>query len=60
MADFTLAENTATGPIDLLQGENSTYDYDSNVDGRLAFFVNGKWGDHWKLTASADTRVHRP
>ncbi|MGI9272111.1 MAG: OmpA family protein, partial [Woeseiaceae bacterium] len=55
MADVTLASNSASGPIDLLQGENSTYDYDSNVDGRLAFFVNGKFGDHWKLTASADT-----
>ena len=56
MADLTLSESSASGPIDLLQGANSTYDYDSNVDGRLAFFVNGKFGDHWKLTASADTR----
>ena len=56
MADLTLAESTASGPIDLLQGENSSYDYDSSIDGRLAFFVNGKFGDHWKLTASADTR----
>ena len=56
MADLTLAENSASGPIDLMQGENSNYDYDSNLDGRLAFFVNGKFGDHWKLTASADTR----
>ena len=56
MADLTLSEGTASGPIDLLQGRNSTYDYDSNLDGRLAFFVNGKFGDHWRLTASADTR----
>ena len=56
MADLTLSENSASGPIDLMQGENSNYDYDSNLDGRLAFFVNGKFGDHWKLTASADTR----
>ena len=56
MADLTLAEGTASGPIDLLQGANSNYDYDSNIDGRLAFFVNGKFGDHWRLTASADTR----
>ena len=56
MADLTVAANSASGPIDLLQGANSDYDYDSNVDGRLAFFVNGKFGDHWKLTASADTR----
>ncbi|HEY5624729.1 MAG TPA: flagellar motor protein MotB, partial [Gammaproteobacteria bacterium] len=56
MADVTVAQNSASGPIDLLQGENSNHDYDSNIDGRLAFFVNGKFGDHWKLTASADTR----
>ena len=56
MADLTLAQNSASGPIDLMQGENSAYDYDSNIDGRIAFFVNGKFGDHWKLTASADTR----
>jgi len=56
MADLTIAENSVSGPIDLMQGVNPTYDYDSNADGRLAFFVNGKFGDHWKLTASADTR----
>jgi flagellar motor protein MotB len=56
MADLTFAQNSASGPIDLMQGVNPTYDYDSNADGRLAFFVNGKFADHWKLTASADTR----
>ena len=29
---------------------------ESNFDGRLAFFVDGKFGDHWRLTASADTK----
>ena len=56
MADLTLAESTASGPIDLLQGENPSYQYDSKADGRLAFFVNGKFGTDWKLIASADTR----
>ncbi len=56
MADITLSDGKASGPIDLFQGGNSLQDYDSNVDGRFAFFVNGKFGDHWKLTASADTR----
>ncbi len=56
MADLTVSANEASGPIDLLQGENAPYDYDSTVDGRLAFFVDGKFGDHWRLTASADTR----
>jgi flagellar motor protein MotB len=56
MADLTFTEGKTSGPADLYQGANSTTDIDSNMDGRLAFFVNGKFGDHWKLTASADTR----
>ncbi len=56
MADLTLSANSSSGPADLLTGGNTDYDPDSSVDGRLAFFVNGKWGNHWKLTASADTR----
>jgi flagellar motor protein MotB len=56
MADLTVSENSASGPIEMLHGENSDYDYDSNFDGRLAFFVDGKFGEHWRLTASADTR----
>lgn len=56
MAEVTVAENTVEGPMDLLTGANSNRDPDSNVDGRLAFFVNGKFGRGWKLTASADTR----
>ncbi len=56
MADVTLSEGDPSPSMELLQGENSTTDIDSNVDGRFAFFVNGKFGNHWKLTASADTR----
>ena len=56
MADVTLSEGDPSPSMELLQGENSPTDVNSNVDGRLAFFVNGKFGTHWKLTASADTR----
>jgi flagellar motor protein MotB len=56
MADLTVSGSQSNGPVDLLQGANSSHDPDSNVDGRLAFFVNGKFGDHWRVTASADTR----
>ena len=55
MADLTLSHNSVNGPAELLSGENSTYDYNSSMDGRLAFFVDGKFGDHWRLSASADT-----
>jgi hypothetical protein len=56
MADVTLSENDTNGPIELLQGENPTFDYDSSADARLAFYVNGKFAEGWRLTASADTR----
>lgn len=56
IADLTVSESRTSGPADLLQGENAPYDYDSTFDGRLAFYVNGKFNEHWGLTASADTR----
>ncbi len=55
MADLTLSNGGGGDAVDLLQGENTNTDPDSNTDGRLAFFVDGKFGEHWKLTASADT-----
>jgi flagellar motor protein MotB len=56
LADVTVSEHRVSGPADLLQGENAPYDYDSTLDGRLAFYINGKFNEHWGLTASADTR----
>ena len=56
MADLTLAQNSTSGPADLMSGAQATRDFDSDIDGRLAFFVNGKFGQSWRLTASADTR----
>jgi flagellar motor protein MotB len=56
VADLTVSKNSASGPAKLLQGENASQPYDSSLDGRLAFFVNGKVRQNWHLTASADTR----
>ncbi|HUG03682.1 MAG TPA: OmpA family protein [Steroidobacteraceae bacterium] len=56
IADFTLSESRTNGPAELLQGANAPQDFDSPVDGRLAFYVNGKLSEDWRLTASADTR----
>jgi flagellar motor protein MotB len=56
LADLTLSKNSANGQINLLQGENAPQPYDSSLGGRLAFYVNGKVTEHWRLTASADTR----
>ncbi len=56
IADLTVSETRTSGPADLLQGENAPYDYTSSFDGRLAFYVTEKFPDHWRVTASADTR----
>ena len=55
VADVTVSENRASGPVDLLQGANDPQPYDSSLGGRLAFFVNGQISETWRLTASADT-----
>src|SRR5438876_3563147 len=56
VADLTLSKNSANGPVNLLQGANNPQPYDSPLDGRLAFYVNGKVRQSWRLMASADTR----
>src|SRR5262249_20884423 len=56
VADLTMSKNSATGPVGLLQGANAPQPYDSSLNGRLAFYVNGKVRDNWRLTTSADTR----
>jgi hypothetical protein len=56
VADITVSGSRSEGPIDLLQGQNAPQPYDSSLDGRLAFYVNGKVSQRWRLTASADTR----
>src|SRR3989475_464042 len=56
VADLTVSESHANGPVKLLQGENAPQPSDSSLDGRLAFYVNGKVNENWRLTTSADTR----
>ena len=56
LADLTMSENRTNGPAELLQGANSPQELDSSVDGRFAFYASGKFGEHWRLTASADTQ----
>ncbi len=56
LADVTMSENSVNGPAEMLQGANSPQDLDSSLDGRFAFYANGKFGNHWRLIASADTR----
>src|SRR3989441_2466693 len=56
IADLTVSKNSASGPAKLQEGENARQPYDSSLDGRLAFYLNGKVRQNWRLTASADTR----
>jgi flagellar motor protein MotB len=56
IADLTLSANKTNGPARLLAPERQQYSDDMNVQGRLAFYTTGKFGDGWGLTASADTR----
>jgi flagellar motor protein MotB len=56
VADVTVSKNSASGSAKLLEGDNAPQPYDSSLDGRLAFYLNGKVRQNWRLTASADTR----
>ena len=55
IADVTVAKDSTNGPAKLVTGDQTHYDNDLNVDGRIAFYANGQFGDDWELTTSADT-----
>lgn len=56
IADLTLTKDNTNGPAKLVTGDESHYDNDFSIDGRLAFYSKGKFANDWQLTASADTR----
>ncbi len=56
IADLTLAQDDTNGPAQLVTQDDGHYDNDLSIDGRLAFYTQGKFGADWELTASADTR----
>lgn len=55
IADVTASASATSGPANLVANESGHYDNNLALDGRLAFYTNGKFGDQWQLTASADT-----
>lgn len=58
LIDVTVGQNRASGrATSVLQDER--YDGDVFVDSRLAFFVQGRFNEDWRLTAAADTREER-
>lgn len=56
LADITASLDSTNGPAAIITNDATHYDNDLAIDGRLAFFTKGKFGDNWELTASADTR----
>jgi flagellar motor protein MotB len=56
VADLTVSKNSVSAAEKLQQGDNPTQPVDSSLDGRLAFYLNGKVSENWHLTASADTQ----
>jgi flagellar motor protein MotB len=55
IADVTVAKTDTRGPADLLSDDTKRYRDDFVIDGRLAGYVTGRFGNDWRLTASADT-----
>ncbi|RDH81166.1 MAG: flagellar motor protein MotB [endosymbiont of Galathealinum brachiosum] len=55
IADVTLAKDNTTGPANIVTQDTTHYENELNTDGYLAFYVDGKFGEGWQLTASADT-----
>jgi len=56
IADLTMSANKTNGPAKLLAPDKPQYSDDFDVQGRLAFYTKGEFGNGWGLTASADTR----
>ena len=56
IADLTLSGNKTNGPAKLLAPEKPQYSEDMSLQGRLAFYSTGIFGNGWSLTATADTR----
>ncbi|BAU48533.1 flagellar motor protein MotB [Sulfurifustis variabilis] len=55
IADITAAKDRTNGPARLVTGDETHYESDFNIDGRLAYYTSGKFGDGWRLVSSADT-----
>lgn len=56
VADVTVSKSSVSAAEKLQQGDNAAQPVDSSLDGRFAFYLNGKMSQSWHLTASADTQ----
>jgi len=55
IADVTFAKDVTNGPANIVTQNDFSYENELNTYGQLAFYTDGKFGDGWQLTASADT-----
>ena len=55
IADLTLTYDDTSGPASLVTQEENDFDNEANINGRIAYYVEGRFGDDWQLTSSADT-----
>ncbi|HEY5777007.1 MAG TPA: OmpA family protein, partial [Xanthomonadales bacterium] len=51
IADMTLSGNKTNGPAELLAPDKPQYSEDVSLQGRLAFYTDGKFENGWSLTA---------
>ncbi|WP_455375944.1 OmpA family protein [Kaarinaea lacus] len=56
IADITASIDDTNGPADIISNDDDHYSNELSIDGRLAFYVKGKFENEAVLTASADTR----
>jgi len=56
IADLTASMDNTSGPAEIITQDDTHYSNELSLDGRLAFFVKGKFASEAELTASADTR----
>jgi len=55
IADVTFAKDVTNGPANIVTKNDFSYENELNTYGQLAFYADGKFGEGWQLTASADT-----
>jgi len=55
IADFTISNDSTTGPGSFLYGSSTQGNNGLNYTGRLAYYTKGTFGNGWQLTSSADT-----
>jgi len=56
LGDLTFARNHTTGPAQLVTQDVDRYEGNTELTGRGAFYVKGKFSETYSLTMSADTR----